>query len=93
LIYAFIIIGFCLLVFMVNYTLKPERKIDTELKIKNNDSLKINFNTKENRTFILDMLNSSKLDTMEYRKETPKPTPPPSQLIKEGQDPKPRPSK
>ena len=49
------IIGISLLLFIVNYTLKTEKKDPIEVKLVSSESFKIDLNSKENRNFIMNV--------------------------------------
>jgi hypothetical protein len=92
LIISLMIITASFLLFIANYSFGPQRTSISEIKIIGADTSKINFNSKENRKFILEILKDSSMRHIS-RNTDPKPTPPPSQIIKEGQEPRPKPNK
>ena len=93
LINSFVAISLCLPVFCIDYSFKAEKKEPIEVRIDTSKTIPINLNSKENRNFILEIKDSVLMPQSSNTTTTstvPKPTPPASQLIKEGHDPRPQ---
>lgn len=78
LITAFLFLCLNLFPFGYNYALKKDK----------NHSVLLDLNSKENRNFIDSLILNHQTMADDKNPPAPKPTPPPSQLIKEGQDPR-----
>lgn len=78
------LISICLVLpfFGINYAYKPNNKEPIEVKIIYPQN--VNLNSEENRNFVISLLKDSLFMTTNTITQ-PKPTPPPSQVIKEGQ--------
>ncbi|HAH25061.1 MAG TPA: hypothetical protein DCL77_15115 [Prolixibacteraceae bacterium] len=93
LINSFIVIFISLLLFCLNYSLKSPKRDPIEVKIDNSIAIPLNLDSKENRNFIQKILKDSIVMPKQVKTTTitpRKPTPPVSQTIKEGKDPKPK---
>lgn len=78
LITAFLFLCLNLFPFGYNFALKKDK----------NESVLLDLNSKENRNFIDSLILNHQKMAEDKTPPAPKPTPPPSQLIKEGQDPR-----
>lgn len=89
LIISFIALTTAIPFFTLNYIFKPSNNIQ-EVKIVSYPLMKTDKNLPTNRNFILDLIKDSAMIPIINNTPSPKPTPPPSQVIKEGSDPKPK---